>query len=214
MAEYFAWTVTGVITGLKSWSEPDYGSAEDASADGTGAIQIASRMVERQRFLIHQRDGREMEVTLADSGLVLRNGHVVTAVLVARKSLNHGFCVIVDNHTTGAQIRLADNIKRIRPKVGLFRTAKYGMLATLPALLAMALWLLVPGSLGRTDLDSIFLIMSIAIIVLFVIGLIVAKLVLDYLQADDDQKIWQAAEAASTEVRTSIRQNPKSRPRF
>jgi hypothetical protein len=214
MAEYFAWTVTGVITGLKTWSEPDYGSAEDASADGTGAIQIASRMVERQRFLIHQRDGREMEVTLADSGLVLRNGHVVTAVLVARKGLNHGFCVIVDNHTTGAQIRLADNIKRIRPKVGLFRTAKYGMLATLPALLAMALWLLVPGSLGRTDLDSIFLIMSIAIIVLFVIGLIVAKLVLDYLQADDDQKIWQVAEEASTEVRTSIRQNPKSRPRF
>ena len=214
MAEYFAWTVTGVITGLKAWSEPDYGGAEDASADGTGAIQIASRMVERQRFLIHQRDGREMEVTLADSGLVLRNGHVVTAVLVARKGLNHGFCAIVDNHTTGAQIRLTDNIKRIRPKVGLFRTAKYGMLATVPALLAMALWLLVPGSLGRTDLDAIFLIMSIAIVVLFVIGLIVSKLVLDYLQADDDQKIWQAAEAASTEVRTSIRQNPKSRPRF
>lgn len=214
MAEYFAWTVTGVVSGLKVWSEADYGNVEDVSADGAGSVQVASKMVERQRFLIHQRDGREMEVTLADSGLILRNGHLVTAVLVARHGLNHGFCAIVDNHTTGAQIRLLDNVKRIRPKVGLFRTAKYGILATIPALLAMALWLLVPGSLERSDIDKIFLIMTIALVVLFVIGLVVAKLVLDYLQTDDHQKIWQVAEEASTEVRTSIRQAPQSRPHF
>lgn len=214
MAEYFAWTVTGVVSGLKTWSEADYANVEDLSADGTGSVQIASKMVERQRFMIHQRDGREMEVTLADSGLALRNGHMVTAVLVARHGLNHGFCAILDNHTTGAQIRLLDNIKRIRPKVGLFRTAKYGILAVVPALMAMVLWLLVPGTLERSDIDTIFLIMSIALLVLFVIGFVVAKLVLDYLQADDHQKIWQVAEGASTEVRTSIRQTAQSRQHF
>lgn len=214
MTEYFAWTVTGVVTGLKTWSEADYGNAEDMSADGAGSVQITSKMVQRHRFLIHQRDGREMEVTLADSGLVLRNGNMVTAVLVARHGLYHGFCVMIDNHTTDAQIRLTENIKRICPRIGLFRTAKYGILATVPALLAMTLWLLVPGSIERADIDTVFLILSTALVVLLMIGIIVAKLVLDYLQADDYQKIWQIADEASSEVRASIRQTSQSRPQF
>lgn len=213
MAEYFSWTVTGVITGLKTWSEADYGDVEDASADGTGSVQIASRMVEKQSFFIKQRDGREIGVSLADSGLVLRNGHVVTAVWVARKGLNHGFCVIIDNHTTGAQVRLAHNIKLIRPKVSLAVTAKFGLLATLPVLLATGMWLLVPGSVDSVGMDIFIIIALVAMFVLFTVGLIVSKVVLDYLQADDHQKIWQVAEQASTEIRTSFQEGPRSRPR-
>ena len=216
MAEYYAWTVTGVVTGLKNWSEPDFGDSPDSAGElgeGNAPVHIASRMVERQTFFIRQRDGREIEVSLADSGLTLRNGHVLTAIWVARKGMKHGFCVLIDNHTTGAQVRLSHNVKLIRPKVGLARTAKYGIFATLPALLAMAMWLLVPGSLRSIDVNTFFIVATIGVIVLFVIGLVVAKLVLDYLQADDHQKIWQVAEEASSEIRASLRQRPPQRPR-
>jgi hypothetical protein len=213
MAEYYAWDVTGVVTGLQSWSEPEYDSDPHSSVDGSGAVQIASRMVERQTFGIRQRDGRELEVTLADSGLLLRNGHIVTAVWVARKGLRHGFCALIDNHTTGAQTRLPQNIKLIRPKISLARTAKFGLLATIPAAVALLLWLLIPGSLQTVDMNVFFLGATIALVVLFVIGLVVAKLVLDYLQADDDQKIWQSAEQVSAEIRAEISQRLRSHPR-
>jgi hypothetical protein len=170
-------------------------------------------MVERQTFGIRQRDGRELEVTLADSGLLLRNGHIVTAVWVARKGLRHGFCALIDNHTTGAQTRLPQNIKLIRPKISLARTAKFGLLATIPAAVALLLWLLIPGSLQTVDMNVFFLGATIALVVLFVIGLVVAKLVLDYLQADDDQKIWQSAEQVSAEIRAEISQRLRSHPR-
>jgi len=213
MADYYAWTVTGVVTGLKSWSEPDFGDTPDTAEEGGSAIHIASKMVERQDFFIRQRDGREIEVSLADSGLALRNGHVLSAIWVARKGMKHGFCVLIDNHTTGAQIRLPHNVRLIRPRVGLARTAKFGAFATIPALLAMLMWLLVPGSVQSIDLNTFFLVAAVAIIVLFVIGLIVAKLVLDYLQADDHQKIWEVAEQASHEIRSSLRQAPPRQPR-
>jgi hypothetical protein len=138
---------------------------------------------------------------------------VLTAIWVARKGMKHGFCVLIDNHTTGAQVRLSHNVKLIRPKVSLARTAKYGAFATLPAVLAMAMWLLVPGSLRSIDVNTFFIVATVGVIVLFVIGLVVAKLVLDYLQADDHQKIWQEADEASSEIRTSLRQQPPQRPR-
>jgi hypothetical protein len=43
--------------------------------------------------------------------------------------------------------------------------------------------------------------------------LVVSKLVLDYLQADDDQKIWEAAEQISAETRAEISQRLRSHPR-
>jgi hypothetical protein len=213
MAEYYAWDVTGVVTGLESWSEPDYDRDPHSAIDGTGAVQIASRIIERQTFGIRQRDGRELEVSLADSGLLLRNGHIVTAVWVARRGLRHGFCALIDNHTTGAQTRLPQNIKLIRPKISLARTAKFGLLATVPAAITLMMWLLIPGSLQSVDLNVFFIGATIALIVLFIVGLVVSKLVLDYLQADDDQKIWDAAERISAETRAEISQRLRSHPR-
>jgi hypothetical protein len=213
MAEYYAWDVTGVVTGLESWSEPDYDGDPHSAIDGTGAVQIASRIIERQTFGIRQRDRRELEVSLADSGLLLRNGHVVTAVWVARKGLRHGFCALIDNHTTGAQTRLPQNIKLIRPKISLTRTAKFGLLATVPAAITLMMWLLIPGSLQSVDMNVFFIGATIALIVLFVVGLVVSKLVLDYFQADDDQKIWEAAEQVSAETRAEISQRLRSHRR-
>ena len=208
MAEYSAWTVTGVVTGLKAWSEPDTNETGEGGGDARASIHIASRMSQKQTFAIRQRDGREIEIALADSGLTLKNGHVITAVWVARKGMKHGFCVLADNHTTGDQIRIPDNLKLIQPKVGLTRTAKFGLFATFPALLAMALWLLVPGSLESGNIGTFVVVASVAVIMLFGVGLIVSKLVLDYLQADDHQKIWQAAQDASEEILTSMHRAP------
>lgn len=213
MGEYYAWAATGLVAGLESWSEPDFGSEAVPTGEGSGAVRIASRMVERQRLLLRQRDGRDIEVSLLDSGLMLRNGHAVTAVWAALKGAPHGYCVHLDNHTTGAEARLPHNIKLIRPQVSLRRTAKFGLLATLPAALAMLLWLLIPGSAEKINNSSVILGATIAMVILFAVGIVIAKVVLDYLQADDDQKIWQAVDEVVGQVRTALRQPARPRPR-
>ena len=43
---------------------------------------------------------------------------------------------------------------------------------------------------------------------LFVIGAVVSKLVFDYLRADDDQKIWMAADKALANARRLLIQKP------
>jgi hypothetical protein len=213
MGDYYAWAATGLVAGLDSWSEPDFGGESVPTGDGAGSVRIASRMVDRQRFLLRQRDGADIEVSLLDSGLVLRNGHAVTVVWAARKGAAHGYCVHLDNHTTGAETRLPHNIKLIRPKVTMMRTAKFGLIATLPAAVAMLTWLLIPGSLDGVDANMFFLASTVALVVLFAVGLVIAKVVLDYLQADDDQKIWQAADEVVAQVRAALRQPPRPRPR-
>ena len=156
MGEYQAWAATGLVVGLESWSEADFGAGSPSSdAAETGAVQIASRMVERQKFYLRQRDRRDIEVNLTDCGLLLRDGHTATAVWVARKGADHGFCLHVENHTTGAETRLTHNIEHIRTKVGFGRTARYGLIAATPAALAMLLWLMVPGALDQIDLDCL-----------------------------------------------------------
>jgi hypothetical protein len=62
-------------------------------------------------------------------------------------------------------------------------------------------------------MNDFFLGATNAKVVLFVIGLEVAKLELDYLQADDDQKIWQTAEQVSAEIRAEISQRLRSHTR-
>ena len=212
MGEYHAWAATGMVAGHESWSEADFGPEAMSDVSDTGAVRIASRMVERQKFYLRQRNGRDIEVNLVDCGLLLRDGHVATAVWAARKGADHGFCVHVENHTTGAEMRLVHNIDRIRTKAGLARTAKYGLIATAPAALAMMLWLLIPGTLDQIDFNTFALGAAAALVVLFVIGLIVAKLVLDYFQADDDQKVWHAVDDILLRVRTPLRQQ-QDRPR-
>ena len=49
MAEYHAWAVTGLVAGLDSWSEPDFGGDSSEPNEGAGSVRIASRLVERQR---------------------------------------------------------------------------------------------------------------------------------------------------------------------
>ena len=147
MSEYCAWAATGLVTGLESWSEPDFGPEAVSDAVDAGAVRIASRMVERQKFYLRQYDGRDIEVDLTECGLLLRNGHAATAVWAARKGAEHGFCLHLENHTTGAEMRLRHNIDHIRTKVSLARTAKYGLIATTPAAIAMLAWLLIPGTL-------------------------------------------------------------------
>ena len=123
-----------------------------------------------------------------------------------RRGARHGYCLLLDNHTTGAQARLAHNLGKIRPRITLLRTAKFGLFATIPAALALIMWLLIPGSLQNVDINTFFIASTVALVVLFLIGLVVAKLVLDYFQADDDQKIWQAAEDVSADVKAYLMQ--------
>jgi hypothetical protein len=213
MGEYYAWAVTGLVAGFESWAEPDFGPDAGSDAVDAGAVRIASRMVERQRFYLRQRDGRDIEVNLTDCSLLLRDGHAATAVWVARKGADHGFCLHLENHTTGAEMRLPHNMDHIRAKVGLAKTARYGLIATTPAAIAMLTWLLIPGTIDQTDMNWFLLGAAVAILVLFVIGLIVAKLVLDYFQADDDQKVWQAVDDTLAQVHAALRQPARPRTR-
>ncbi|WP_088343565.1 MULTISPECIES: hypothetical protein [Rhodomicrobium] len=213
MGDYYAWAASGLVAGLESSSEPDFGGSAVPRGEGAGNVRIASRMVERQRFMLRQRDGAQVEVVLINSGVALRNGHAVTVVWAARKGAVHGFPVRLDNHTTGAEAKLPHNIRHIRPKVSLLKTARFGLFATLPAAFALLTWVLIPGSLDGVDTRMVVLGAAVAMGLLFVVGLVIAKVVLDYLQADDDQKIWQAADEVIGQVRAAARQQQQRRPR-
>jgi hypothetical protein len=208
MGHYYAWAVTGRVTGLESWSEPDFGGDSGEPTDEPGSVRIASRLVERQRFFIQQHNGQEVEMNLVDSRITLRNGHVVTAVWAARKGARHGYCVMIENHTTGMETRLPEKLREIQPPITMARTARFGLIATVPVALALLMWLLMPGAVAKENLHTFLLIGVGAIVALFAVGFIVAKLVLDYLQADDDQKIWHCAEEVAAEVRAYLRQLP------
>jgi hypothetical protein len=213
MGEYYAWAATGIVAEYEAWSEADFGSDGEGFAEENGAVRIASELVQRQKFYLRQPGDRDVEVNLVGSTLPLRDGHAVTAVWAAHRGAAHGYCVHLENHTTGAEIRLPHNIKNIRVKVSAARAAKFGSLATIPAALALLLWLLIPGALDDVDMNLFFLGVTAAFVVLFVLGGVMAKVVLDYLQADDDRKIWVAVEDVLAEIRAGIRQRQKSRTR-
>ncbi len=168
-------------------------------------------VVHRQRFFLRQRDGREVEILLVDSGIGFRNGHAVTAVWAARKSAPFGHCIYLENHTTGAIARLSENIALIRSKARLWRIAVFGFLATFPAALALIGWLILHRGAASLH-DEKFLVSSAAGLgLLFVVGVVVSKLVFDYLRVDDDQKIWLAADKALTHARRVLLQKPMMR---
>lgn len=214
MGEYYAWAVTGLVAGLDSWSEPDFGGDSTKPNDEPGSTRTASRLVERQRFFIQQYNGQEVEVNLTDNGIPLRNGHIITAVWAARRGMRHGFCVMIDNHTTGMEVRLSDKLRKIRPKLTLARTARFGLIAAIPLVLILLQWLLNPGAFGRLDMPTFLLAGMGALAVLVAISLLAAKMMLDYFRADDDQKIWHCAEAVAAEVRAYLQQRlPRPRAR-
>lgn len=211
MGEFFAWAATGLVAGLQTWT------ASEGEASKNGGQSQSTRpgqlrpLIDRQRFFLRQRDGREIEIFLVDSGIGFRNGHAVTAVWAARKNAAYGHCIYLENHTSGAIARLPENISLIRNRARWWRVAVFGFLTTFPATLALLGWLILKR--GPTSMyDKTFLASAaIATVLLFVIGLVVSKLVFDYLRADDDQKIWAAADKALTNARRVLIQKPIAR---
>jgi hypothetical protein len=196
MGEFYAWAVTGQVTGLHLWSDTDNRAGAADEADAPPSVRIANKMVEQQRFELRTRDGGTVAVHLLDSGVAFQNGHIATVVWAAREGSSHGHCIYVRNHTTDATARLLGNIPFVRPEIQTRKIACFGLLATLPALLAILTWLLIPGSLVEVD-TSVFLVgVSIGLTVLFTVGVIVSRLVLEFLRSDDDEKIWTAVNKA------------------
>lgn len=211
MGEFFAWAATGLVAGLQSWSAPADGAAARGYERAIGGHDPQSGPINRQRFFLRQRDGREIEIFLIDSGIGFRNGHAVTAVWAARRNAPYGHCIYLENHTTGAIARLPENISLIRNRARWWKVAVFGFLATFPAALALLGWLILKRG-SASMLDQTFLASAaIAMVLLFVIGVVVSKLVFDYLRADDDQKIWVAADKALLHARRVLIQKPIAR---
>jgi hypothetical protein len=217
MGEFYAWAVTGQVSRLQLWADSDDRTNGD-EFDDDGSLRIANRMVPHQKFVLHSRNGRDTPVHLSDSGVALQNGHVATAAWAARQGAVHGHCIFVQNHTTGASSRLEANLRHVRSEVATGKIVGFGILATLPAALALLAWLFIPGSLTEIDATGFLVGASIALVVLFLVGAIVAKLVFDYLRSEDDEKIWSAvsqaleADARQIERQTTLRLVEPARP--
>jgi hypothetical protein len=196
MGEFYAWAMTGQVTGLEVWADTNDRPDTDDQSEESGSVRIANRMLEQQKFKLRSRDGREMEIHLIDSGMDFRNGQVATVAWAAREGAIHGHCIFVKNHTTGATARLKTNLRHVRSEVKTSKIVGFGMLATVPAALAILAWLLTPGSLAEIELGVFLVGASVALVVLFSVGAIVAKLVFDYLRSEDDNKIWKAVDKA------------------
>jgi hypothetical protein len=212
MSEFFAWAATGLVVGLQSWSEAGRSGGRVHRNGRLAEGALASPLIDRQRFYLRQRDGREIEIFLADSGIAFRNGHAVTAVWAARHDALYGHCIYLENHTTGAIARLPENVTMIRPRASLWKVAGMGFLATVPAAATLLAWMTFQRGTSYLYQKSFLLSAGIATILLFIIGAVVAKLVSDYLRADDDQKIWLAADKALANARRVLLQKPVTKP--
>jgi hypothetical protein len=207
MGEFFAWAATGLVAGLEVWSEADHARRAPNGADANGHSRAAAH---RQRFFLRQREGQDIEILLIDSGIAFRNGHAVTAVWAASKGAAYGHCIYLENHTTGAVARLPENVGLIRPRVGFWRVATFGFITTFLAAAALLLWLFLQRGPSYAHYKLFWLSAGISLALLFVIGVVVSKLVFDYIKADDDQKIWMAADRALANARRVLLQKPAS----
>jgi hypothetical protein len=208
MGEFFAWAATGLVVGLEAWSGADDGRPEKEKANGGGQSQAAPQ---RQRFFLRQREGQDIEILLIDSGIAFRNGHAVTAVWAANRGAPYGHCIYLENHTTGAIARLPENVSLIRPQVGFWRVASFGFIATFLAAGALLLWLFLQRTPSYAHFKMFWISAAISLSLLFVIGVVVSKLVFDYIKADDDQKIWLAADKALANARRVLLQKPMTK---
>ncbi len=206
MGEFFAWAATGTVAELEVWSEAEFEERRRASAGGG-----AHAVTHHQRFLLHQRDGQDIEIVLIDSGMAFGNSHAVTAVWAASKGATYGHCIYLENHTTGAIARLPENVALIRPKVGFWRVAGYGFIATFLTTATLLFWLLIQRGPAYMHHKMFWISAGISLSLLFVIGVVVSKLVFDYIKADDDQKIWLAADKALANARRVLLQKPVTR---
>lgn len=208
MGEFFAWAATGLVVGLEVWSEADNGRRGERKS---GFGELAPSSSHRQRFFLRQRDGQDIEILLLDSGMAFRNGHAVTAVWAASRGAPYGHCIYLENHTTGAIARLPENVALIRPRVSLWKVAGFGFLVTFFAAVALLLWLFLQRGPSYIHQTMFWISATISLSLLFVIGVVVSKLVFDYIKADDDQKIWMAADRALANARRVLLQKPVTR---
>jgi hypothetical protein len=205
MGEFFAWAATGVVAGLQTW-------AEDHHRHGRREAPVRRVPVtSRQRFFLRQRDGRDIEILLVDSGISFRNGHAITAVWAASERAAYGHCIYLENHTTGAIARLTDNLAMIRKKARWWEVALFGFLATFPATLVLVGWLYLQRGTPQLYERTFLISSAVATILLFIIGVVASKLVFDYLRAEDERKIWSAADKALFHARRLLIQKPRSR---
>ena len=208
MGEFLAWAATGIVTGLQTWSAPGRMARKgDRHDPRAGAVHDGS-VSYRQRFFLRQPDGRDIEILLIDSGIPFQNGHAVTAVWAARAHAPYGHCIYLENHTNGAIARLSENVTRIREPTRVWKVSVFGFLATFPAAFALLGWLIMQRGLAYMYEETFLISAAIAMALLFVIGVVVSKLVFDYLRAEDDQKIWHAADKALFNARRILIQRP------
>ena len=208
MGEFLAWAATGIVTGLQTWSAPGGSAARNDRRNRRSKPAQNGSLSYRQRFFLRQRDGRDIEILLIDSGIPFQNGHAVTAVWAARASAPYGHCIYLENHTNGAIARLAENVSLIRKPARFWKIAVSGFLVTCPAALALLGWLVWQRGLTYMYERTFIISAVIAMVLLFVIGVVVAKIVFDYLRAEDDQKIWHAADKALLNARRVLIQRP------
>jgi hypothetical protein len=213
MGEFYAWAATGLVVGLEVWSEPDNGQGDGAARSIMTGGQDAAP-AQHQRFSLRQRDGRDIDILLIDSGIGFRNGHAATAVWAAAKGAVYGHCIYLENHTTGAIARLPENLALIRPQAGFWRVAGFGFLATFLLALGFLLWLVMQRGRAYADSGVFWVSAAVALSLLFVLGVVVAKLIFDYVRAADDQKIWSAADKALSNARRVLLQKPVLRRRL
>jgi hypothetical protein len=210
MGEFLAWAAAGVVTGLQTWSVP--GSAGYAGGRDRRPQSVRSaRESYRQRFLLRQRDGRTVEVLLIDSGIPFQNGHAVTAVWAARAKAPYGHCIYLENHTNGAFARLSENVRLIRKPAPFWKPLLVGLIATFPAALALLSWPIYRHGLAYIHERTFVVSAGAAITIIFVISVVVSKLVFDYLRAEDEQKIWHAADRALLSARRVLIEKPMPR---
>ncbi|NJM33320.1 MAG: hypothetical protein HC850_00015 [Rhodomicrobium sp.] len=132
----------------------------------------------------------------------------MTAVWAARKNAAFGHCIYLENHSTGAIARLSDNVGLIRSRTRSWRYSVFAFLATFPAALMLLGWLILNRGTASLKSEAFFLSATVGLILLFVIGAVVSKLVFDYLRINDEQKIWIAADRALLHARRVLIQRP------
>lgn len=211
MGEFYAWAATGVVAGLQIWPKPN-GSGERRTLPShhkSGAHP--QPVIHRQRFLLRQRDGRDIEILLIDSGIAFRNGHAVTAVWAAHEKAPYGHCIYLENHTTGGIARLKDNLELIRRRARWWKITVLGFLSTFPATVALIGWLLLQRGSSQTHEKTFVISAAFGTLLLFIIGVVASKLVFDYLRAEDERKIWLAADKALFHARRLLIERPRPR---
>ncbi len=197
MAEFHAWAATGTVKNLKSWMEAFANSSEQPIAP-KGRVVVAERVVEHIEFRLQQPDGPDMDVNLSNAAIALENGHKVTVVWVAPEDKPQGntYCVGIVNQTTGAVARLPHNLPRLRGEPGLQSALGFGLLSTVPALFAALAWQLAPQSALFLDRGTLFMFTAIGAVLLFGLGALISRWMMDMRAQDDDRKIWAAASEA------------------